>query len=123
MLISIEIPEIEGFETGFPLYWIHGYAQGNIFENLHIKALSTTYIRLVELGLKEYRLGKVPLEQFWHPSTSFDVRALHDAIAHFEICITTMHRAIVSTRQSRLDCRALQMRIIVRGSSDAGRAR
>ena len=93
MYIEIEIPEIKEFPKGFPGHWAKMLI-GSISSNRRVNALSTTYVRLVEAALIEYRLAEAPLREFWEESSSIKISAIHRSIAHFEACITDMHRAI-----------------------------
>lgn len=56
--------------------------------------MASTYVRLVEAALIEYRLAQSPLKEFWAPSETLKLSSMHRSIAHFEACITDMHRAI-----------------------------
>lgn len=94
MYIEIEIPEIKKFPNGFLGYWTKLVFIGSISSNPRVNALATTYVRLVEAALIEYRLAEAPLKEFWEESSSIKISAMHKSVAHFEACITDMHRAI-----------------------------
>jgi hypothetical protein len=94
MKVSIEIPDITDFPNGFPGYWLNNIFKGSISLSYSTNALVTTYIRLVEAALTEYRLGQVRLREFWNTHDSLNLGAIHKSIAHFEACLTDMHRAI-----------------------------
>lgn len=94
MYIEIEIPEIKKFPNGFLGYWTKFVFIGSISSNPRVNALATTYVRLVEAALIEYRLAEAPLKEFWEESSSIKISAMHKSVAHFEACITNMHRAI-----------------------------
>ncbi len=60
-----------------------------------VNALASTYVRLVEAALVEYRMGQPRLQEFWDTHDSVKLSAMHRAISpHFETCLTDMHRAI-----------------------------
>lgn len=94
MYIKIEIPEIKEFPNGFLGYWTNFVFIGSVSSNRRVNALTTTYIRLVEAALVEYRLAQLPLKEFWDTHSSIKISAMHRSIAHLEACITDMHRAI-----------------------------
>lgn len=94
MYIEIEIPEIKKFPNGFLGYWTKFVFIGSISSNPRVNALATTYVRLVEAALIEYRLAEAPLKEFWEESSSIKISAMHKSVAHFEACITNMYRAI-----------------------------
>jgi len=94
MYVSIEVPEIDEYPNGFPRYRLKGLFIGPVSSSFQINALSTTYIRLVEAALVEYRLGQSKLKEFWGTHTSLNIRAIDRAISHFESCLSDMHRAI-----------------------------
>ena len=94
MYVEIEIPEIKKFPNGFLGYWTKFVFIGSISSNPRVNALATTYVRLVEAALIEYRLAEAPLKEFWEESSSIKISAMHKSVAHFEACITNMYRAI-----------------------------
>ena len=93
MYVSIEIPEISEFPEGFPAFWVTSLFVQSLSEDFKVNALVSSYIRLVESALREYRYSSNELKSFWEPSMSLNLRAMHKAITHFETCITNMHRA------------------------------
>jgi len=94
MYVSIEVPEIDEYPNGFPLHWLKVWFIGSVSSSFQINALATTYIRLVEAALVEYRLGQSKLKEYWGTHTSLNIRAIDRAISHFESCLLDMHRAI-----------------------------
>ena len=94
MYVSIEVPEIDEYPNGFPLHWLKVWFIGSVSSSFQINALATTYIRLVEAALVEYRLGQSKLKEYWGTHTSLNIRAIDRAISHFESCLSDMHRAI-----------------------------
>lgn len=94
MYTSIEIPEIEDYPKGFPNFWINLIFVGSVSKSFKVNALAYSYVRLVEAALVEYRLGTSKLNEFWSTHDSFDMVAMHRSIAHFESCLSNMHRAI-----------------------------
>lgn len=65
MYVSIEVPEINEYPNGFPQHWLKVLFIASISFNFQINALATTYVRLVEAALVEYRLGQSKLKEFW----------------------------------------------------------
>lgn len=94
MYVTIEVPEIVEFPKGFPSYWVKTMFIGSVSADYKINALASTYMRLVEAALVEYRLARPQLNAFWNTHDSINLSAMHRAIAHFETCLTDMHRAI-----------------------------
>ncbi|MFZ2148278.1 MAG: hypothetical protein WAV28_13760 [Sedimentisphaerales bacterium] len=94
MYVSIEVPEIKEYSIGFPQYWLKALFIGPISLQFQINALATTYIRLVEAALAEYRLGQSKLKEFWDTHDSLNLAAMYRAVSHFESCLSDMHRAI-----------------------------
>lgn len=94
MYVTIEIPEIAEFPNGFQSYWAKTLFIGKVSADYKINALASTYMRLVEAALVEYRLARPQLNAFWNTHDSFNLSAMHRAISHFETCLTNMHRAI-----------------------------
>jgi hypothetical protein len=94
MYVSIEVPEIEEYPNGFPLHWLKVLFIGSVSSSFQIRTLVTTYIRLVEAALVEYRLGQSKLKEYWGTHASINWGAIQRAISHFESCLSNMHRAI-----------------------------
>ena len=93
MYISIEVPEIAEYPQGFPQYWLNVLFIQTVSSNYQINALASTYVRLVEAALVEYRLGTEKLREFWGTHTSVNLGAAHRAVSHFESCLSDMYRA------------------------------
>lgn len=94
MHLTLNIPDIDSFQDGFPRFWLKTMFVGTITSSPRANALISTYVRLVEASLTEYRLGKERTKQFWDTHDSINLSAIHKGIAHFEACISDMHRAI-----------------------------
>src|SRR5438445_7819032 len=94
MHIAYQIPSIADFPNGFPEYWLESMFNRSISDEYTINSLVSTYVRLVDSALSEYRLGDVQLRDFWDTHTSIKLSAMHKSISHYETCITNMHRAI-----------------------------
>jgi len=63
--MSIEVPEIDEYPRGFPAFWLKTLFVGNVSQSFQVNALASTYIRLVEAALVEYKLGSSKLKEFW----------------------------------------------------------
>lgn len=94
MYVSIEVPEIADYPNGFPQHWLKVLFIGSLSFNFQINALASTYVRLVEAALVEYRIGQSKLKEFWGTHTSLNLTAMYRSISHFESCLSDMHRAI-----------------------------
>jgi len=94
MYVSIELPDINEYPNGFPEYWLNCIFNGPISTDYRVNSLVSTYVRLVEASLIEYRLAHVRLGEFWKTHDSINIGAMNKAISHFEACILNMHRAI-----------------------------
>ena len=94
MSVVIEVPEITDNPSGFPQYWLKTMFIGSVSNSYQVNALTSTYIRLVEVALVEYRRGQPRLQEFWNTHHSINLPAMHRAISHFETRLTDMHRAI-----------------------------
>ena len=101
MYISIEVPDIDEYPKGFPKYWAKSIFVSHVSSNYQVNALASTYVRLVEAALVEYRLGASMLQEFWDTHTSFNLSAMNRSIAHFESCLSDMYRAINCYRRLR----------------------
>lgn len=94
MYIHIDVPDIDEHPKGFPQYWLKRVFVNSISMNYQVNALATTYVRLVEAALTEYRLAQAMLKEFWGTHTSLNLGAMHRSISHFENCLFDMNRAI-----------------------------
>jgi hypothetical protein len=95
MYVKFDIPEINAYHKGFPSYWLKVMMVGTVSTSYQVNALASTYVRLVEASLVEYRLAYPTLMGFWDAHDGLKLSAMHRAISHFETCLTNMHRAIV----------------------------
>lgn len=94
MHVSIDIPDINEYPEGFPQYWLKAIFISPVSSSFQINALTSTYVRLVEAALVEYRLGHLKLKEFWDTHTSLNLGAMHRSVSHFESCLSDMYRAI-----------------------------
>jgi hypothetical protein len=94
MYVSINVPEIDEYPEGFPEYWLKTLFISPVSSSFQINALASTYVRLVEAALVEYRLGHLKLKEFWGTHTSVNLGAMHRSVSHFESCLSDMYRAI-----------------------------
>jgi hypothetical protein len=101
MHVSIELPDITDYPKGFPQYWVKSVFVRTVSANYQVNALASTYVRLVEAALVEYRLGGAMLREFWGTHTSFNLGAIHRSVSHFESCLSNMYRAINCFRRLR----------------------
>jgi hypothetical protein len=101
MYVSIDAPEIAEHPQGFPQYWLKSFFIQRVSTNYQIQALASTYVRLVEAALVEYRLGAEKLREFWGTHSHFNLGAAHRSVAHFESCLSDMYRATNCYRRLR----------------------
>ncbi len=112
MYVEFDIPEINEYPEGFPEYWLKILFIKSPSERYQINALTSTYVRLVEAALVEYRLGVTKLKEFWQTHDSFNLGAMHRAISHFETCISNMDRATNCWYRPRLCVNSLAIKIM-----------
>jgi hypothetical protein len=101
MYVSIDLPDITDYPTGFPQYWLKSIFVRTVSANYQVNALASTYVRLVEAALTEYRLGGQLLRDFWGTHDSFNLGAIHRSVSHFENCLSNVYRAINCYRRLR----------------------
>jgi len=94
MYISIEVPDIPDYPNGFLKYWSKLIFNGAVSSNYQIVSLASTYVRLVEAALVEYRLGASMLRDFWAPNIVLKISSSNRSVSHFESCLSNMQRAI-----------------------------
>ncbi len=56
MYVEFDVQDINEYQNGFPGYWLQKYFNNPIPDNYQISSLITTFIRLVEAALVEYRV-------------------------------------------------------------------
>ena len=98
MLIEFDLPEVPRPRAETSNYWSRYFFIGSPSENYQVNAIANTFMRLTEAAIIEYNLGCSSLRDFWDNSSSSGLSSMHKAIAHFETCITDMHRAIRAFR-------------------------
>jgi hypothetical protein len=94
MYVKIDIPELTEYPRGFPDHWLNIIYTSNRPDTYQIHAITTTYVRLVEAAMAEYRRARPLVCTFWNDNDSLRLGAYHSATAYFEACITNMHRAV-----------------------------
>jgi hypothetical protein len=94
MIIATAQPPVPDFRAAFSHYWNKAIFAGPPSDDHATRAYVTTYMRLVESCLSEYRAADLKLQDFWVESSSFKLSLAHTAISHFETCITNAQRAI-----------------------------
>jgi len=102
MRIEFNIPDIS--QAGdFPDYWLKVMFIQSPSSRYQINALTSTYIRLVEAAVIEYRAGSTKLKEFWSTHNSINLGAMHRSVSHFEACLSNMYRATNCFRRLRRD--------------------
>jgi len=93
MYVEFDVQDISEYPNGFPGYWLKILFINPISDNYHISSLTTTFIRLVEAAIVEYRLGAQKLKEYWNTHSSINLGAMNRSVSHFESCLSDMHRA------------------------------
>jgi len=102
MYVELELPTPPDVRNAVSQYWSRYLFVGSPSDLYQINALATTFMRLAEAAIEEYRLGAEALRRFWAPNrTSFDLSSMHRAIFHFESVLSAIHRAIDTYRRLR----------------------
>ncbi len=94
MRIELGLPDLAEFPKGFPDYWLNITFTNNQPIPYKVRAIITTYVRLVEAAIIEYRQARSLMHSVWNDSLSTRLGDHHRAAANFEACITNMHRAV-----------------------------
>lgn len=103
MYIEFAVPAITAYANGFADYWTRSPFIKAPSDRYAINALTTTYVRLVEAALVEYRAGTAALKEFWGTGATFKLGAMNRSVSHFEACISDMLRATNCFRRLRGD--------------------
>lgn len=103
MYVEFDLPEIHGYPSGVPQYWLKSLFIQAPSNRYQINALTSTYVRLVEASLIEYQSGAEKIREFWGANSYFNVGAMHRSMSHFETCISNMYRATNCFRRLRRD--------------------
>ncbi len=93
MYVEFDVQDISEYPNGFPGYWLQILFINAISKNYQISSLTTTFIRLVEAAIVEYRLGAQKLKEYWNTHSSINLGAMNRSVSHFESCLSDMHRA------------------------------
>lgn len=101
MIVNFALPEVSVPASAISEYWLRYFFVGSPSQSFQVNALASTYMRLVEASITEYQLGSKALREVWENHTSLGLSAMHRSIAHFENCISGMHRAIAAYRRLR----------------------
>lgn len=92
MYVEIDLPEVP-VPDAIANYWLDYFFSGSLSQNYQINALASTYMRLVEAAIVEYRMGSAALREVWTNHRSLGLGPMHRSISHFESCLSDMHRA------------------------------
>jgi len=104
MYVEFDLPDLSEYaEKGFPQYWLKILFIRSPSSSYQINALSSTYVRLVEAAIIEYKFGSDKLKELWGTHSSLNVSAMHRSTSHFESCISNMYRATKCFRRLRRD--------------------
>lgn len=101
MLVEFDLPEVPEPSAELSSYWIRYLFVSSPSQDRTVNALASTYMRLVEAAIIEYRLASVALREVWSDHSAVQLHKMHRAISHFESCVTNMHRAISTYRRLR----------------------
>lgn len=93
---QLEMPELTEFPNDFPGHWMNILFTKTRPDTYQIHALTTTYVRLVEAAMEDYRLARGLVDEVWvhRDPSSIPIGAHNRASAYLEACLTNMHRAV-----------------------------
>lgn len=101
MYVELDLPEVPEPTTSVSTFWQRYLFFESPSQNAQVNALASTYMRLVEASIVDYRLGSSALRRVWSDHNSVGLKAMHRSISHFESCVSGMHRAIAAYRRLR----------------------
>ena len=101
MHVEFNLPTVAEPRAAISSYWSRRIFGGQPSQDPHVDALASTCMRLVEAAVAKYGLAASALRQFFNDHSSLGLGAMHRATAHFEACVTDMHRAINVFRRLR----------------------
>ncbi|WP_186091544.1 hypothetical protein [Burkholderia gladioli] len=117
MYMEFDVPKAAVTPNDFGGYWLATMFLAPPPDRFEIRALTTTYMRLVQAALVEYDAGVASLMAYWDSNRAIAIGALQRASSHFESCISTMLRAINCFRKLRSDNAGATVTAIVRSES------
>ncbi|MGJ7521762.1 hypothetical protein ACSFA0_14850 [Variovorax sp. LT1P1] len=95
MIIRFDFPKVTAIGGTLQGHWLRGTPWGRrVYQyDREVRALETTFLRLVESALLEYDQMEESIRSFWETSTYVNFGAMNAAVSNAEICVTNMHRA------------------------------
>lgn len=93
MYVEIDVPELPEYPRRLIAFWTRLLMQP-ISADYRIHVLAATYMRLVEAACVELQLGVAKLRELWGTGDGFNLGGMLRSTAHFETCLSVMHRAI-----------------------------
>ena len=94
MRIELKLPDLTEFPKGFPDYWLNIIFTNNQPLSYKVRAIITSYVRLVEAAMTEYCQARSLIHAVWNDNLSTRLGDHNRAVANFEACLTNMHRAV-----------------------------
>lgn len=94
MYVIIKIPEVGVSHLVFASYWLTNTFGPGVSGDYQVRALATTFVRLVESAVRRYRQGVAGTQEYWGTHDKIAFGAIQEATSHFESCVSDMHRAI-----------------------------
>jgi hypothetical protein len=101
MEVDFNLPTVVVPAEAMSNYWGRYMFVGTPSEIAQVNALASTFMRLTASAIDEYGLGVKALRAVWADHTSLGLYEMHKSIAHFEHCVSDMHRAIRAYRALR----------------------
>jgi hypothetical protein len=93
MELNFNIPDISQWKPNSTTLAAK-YIIGDRLKDHQARALITNFVRLVDLAVDEYTLGREAILEFVTDKESFRVSRVIRASSHYEVCISTVKRAI-----------------------------
>jgi hypothetical protein len=102
MYVELDLPSPPDMREVTSEYWSRYLFVGSPSQLYQVNALTTTFMRMAEAAVEEYKLGALALQRFWAPDrTALELSSMHRAIFHFESTLSAIHRAIDTYRRLR----------------------
>lgn len=100
MRSNYQIPALEGLEFNVVDFFLQVFA-GRGPKDRVAYSLMSNFIRLTDLAVDEYNLGRKAFLDFISSEEEVKISRAYRAASHFEVCINAIHRAIAHLKVIR----------------------
>lgn len=94
MRFDYKFPDLSNLKEVSVLFFAKHFFQGGGPKEYNAYALTMNFIRLVDLSVQEYELGRSSFQEFLNNREGIHIGSATASVGHFEVCLSALKRSV-----------------------------